>query len=359
MIRKEVQCPNCKKTISVSSDNQQVVTVICPACGLKGKVTFEQSQIYSPKTPIEDSAIEVYNLRKEYGDLVAVNNISFKVKKGEVFVFLGPNGAGKTTTVEMIESIRQPTAGTIKIFGYNTINSFDKVKERIGVLPQEFHSFERLTVIETLEFFQKLYKSRTSVGEIIDSLDLNDQENKLYMNLSGGLKQRVGVAISLVNNPDIIFLDEPTTGLDPKARREVWDVIASLRNKGKTVFLTTHYMEEAEYLADHVGIIHKGNIIAEGSVEELINKYGEGSILDIKNCKTKDAVDILIDNGFKAKKSGNGDIAVKIDHKERVLEVLSILRHEAIDYDALDIRRSNLEEVFLHLTGAKLSEEEE
>jgi len=167
----------------------------------------------------------------------------------------------------------------------------------------------------------------------------------------------VGVAISLVNDPDIVFLDEPTTGLDPKARREVWEVIASLRDKGKTVFLTTHYMEEAEYLADHIAIIHKGNIIAEGSLDELINKYGQGSILHIKKCKTKDVVDMLKERDFDASKKKNGDIAVKIEHKDRVLEVLSILRHECADYDSIDIRRSNLEEIFLHLTGSRLSEE--
>ena len=127
------------------------------------------------------------------------------------------------------------------------------------------------------------------------------------MNLSGGLKQRVGVAISLVNDPDIIFLDEPTTGLDPKARREVWEVIAGLRDSGKTIFLTTHYMEEAEYLADHIAIIHKGKIIAEGTLEDLISKYGQGSILHIKNCKTKEVVDILQENGFNAFKEGNGE----------------------------------------------------
>jgi len=189
-------------------------------------------------------------------------------------------------------------------------------------------------------------------------MDLKDQENKLYMNLSGGLKQRVGVAIALVNDPEIVFLDEPTTGLDPKARREVWDVIASLRNKGKTVFLTTHYMEEAEYLADHIAIIHKGNIIAEGSLAELIDKYGQESILHIKNCKTKEIVDVLKERDYNASLGQNGDIQVKIDHKERVLEVLSLLRHECAEYDSIDIRRSNLEEVFLHLTGSKLSEED-
>ena len=352
MIAKKVQCPKCGHIITSSGNPGEVVKVTCPSCGTNGKITFK-------KTILDDgnAAIEVFELRKVYGDLVAVNNISFSVKKGEVFAFLGPNGAGKTTTVEMIESIRQPTAGKVKILGKDIKTSFDDVKEKIGILPQEFHSFERLTVRETLEFFSKLYKKRAKIDDIIDAMDLKDQENKLYMNLSGGLKQRVGVAISLVNDPEIVFLDEPTTGLDPKARREVWEVIASLRNKGKTVFLTTHYMEEAEYLADRITIIHKGNIIAQGSLDELINKYGDGSILHIKDCKTKEAVDILKENDFDAFKERNGDIGVRIENKERVLEILSILRHECVEYDSIDIRRSNLEEVFLHLTGARLSEE--
>ena len=350
MIQKTVSCPNCGKSTTIFGQPGEVKKVACSSCFSEGKVTF-------PKA-ISDTgaAIEVSNLRKVYDELVAVNNISFSVKKGVVFAFLGPNGAGKTTTVEMIENIREPTEGIIKILGNNIKTSFDAVKEKIGILPQEFHSFERLTVRETLDFFSKLYKKRASIDDIIEAMDLCDQENKLYMNLSGGLKQRVGVAISLVNDPDIIFLDEPTTGLDPKARREVWTVISGLRNRGKTVFLTTHYMEEAEYLADHIAIIHKGNIIAEGSLEELINKHGEGSVLHIKDCKTKEAVKFLKDEGFNAYKESNGDIAVKIEHKDRVLEILSILRHECVEYDSIDIRRSNLEEVFLHLTGARLSE---
>ena len=351
MAEKKVQCPKCSKVITSSGNPGEIVKITCPSCGTQGKVTF--SKIISDG----NAAIEVTNLRKVYGDLVAVNDISFSVRRGDVFAFLGPNGAGKTTTVEMIESIRQPTAGNIKILGRDIESSFNEVKEIIGVLPQEFHSFERLTVRETLDFFSKFYKKQASIDEIIEAMDLKDEENKLYMNLSGGLKQRVGVAIALVNDPEIIFLDEPTTGLDPKARREVWEVIAGLKNKGKTVFLTTHYMEEAEYLADRITIIHKGKIVAEGTLNDLINRYGAGTILDIKNCSTKEAVDILKNSGFNATKQGNGDIAVKIDHKDRVLEILSILRHECIEYDSIDIRRSNLEEVFLHLTGARLSEE--
>ena len=352
MAEKTVKCPNCSKIMTSSGKPGEVVKVTCPSCGTIGKVTFKKS------LPTDgEVAIEAYDLKKVYGDIVAVNGISFSVRKGEVFAFLGPNGAGKTTTVEMIESIREPTAGTIKILGENIATSFNKIKEKIGILPQEYISFDRLTVRETLEFYSKLYKRRANIDVIIGAMDLKGEANKLYMNLSGGLKQRVGVAISLVNDPEIVFLDEPSTGLDPKARREVWEVIASLREEGKTVFLTTHYMEEAEYLADHIAIIHKGNIIAEGSLDELINKYGQASILQIKNCKTKNVVDILKGRNFDARKKKNGDITVKIDHKDRVLEILSILRHECAEYEGIDIHRPNLEEVFLHLTGSRLSEE--
>jgi ABC-2 type transport system ATP-binding protein len=254
----------------------------------------------------------------------------------------------------MIESIRIPTGGQIKILGNDIAHSFNQVKQQIGILPQEFRSFERLTVRETLDYYSKLYEKRANIDSILQAMDLTGHENKLYGKLSGGLKQRVGVAVSLVNDPDIIFLDEPTTGLDPKARREVWHVIANLRDKGKTIFLTTHYMEEAEFLADHIAIIHQGNIIAEGSLEELIDEYGKGNILRIKGCNRSETSKILNEKGYMVISEGNGDIAVSIDHKDRVLEVLSQLRHECIEYDSIDIRRSNLEEVFLTLTGASL-----
>jgi len=350
MIEKKVRCPKCGKILACSGNPGEILKITCPACKTSGKVSFKKT------IKTSDVAIEVSHLKKIYNDLIAVNEISFHVKKGEVFAFLGPNGAGKTTTVEMIESIRQPTSGDIELFGKNIKTSFNDVKDKIGILPQEFHSFEKLTVRETLKYFSTLYKKSANIDEIITAMELQNEANKLYKNLSGGLKQRVGVAISLVNDPDIIFLDEPTTGLDPKARREVWEVIASLRNKGKTIFLTTHYMEEAEYLADHIAIIHKGKIIAEGSLDELIDKYGEGSLLRIKNCASKNTINILKKRGFEAFTEGNGGIAVKITYKERVLEILSILKNECINYSSVDIRRSNLEEIFLKLTGSKLRE---
>ena len=351
MIEKRVQCPKCHTILNCKGNPGEIVKVKCSSCGTLGKVTFKMT------VPSDEVAIEVSNLKKVYGNLVAVDGISFHVKKGEVFAFLGPNGAGKTTTVEMIESIRVPTEGSINILGKDVKTSFNEVKEKIGILPQEFHSYERLTVRETLAYFSKLYEKRADIDQILQIMDLTDHKKMLYRNLSGGLKQRVGVAISLVNDPEIIFLDEPTTGLDPKARREVWSVISGLKKRGKTVFLTTHYMEEAEHLADHIAIIHKGKIIAEGSLDELIQKYGTGAFLHIKKCSDINSVEILKERGFFATSEGNGDISIKIDYKEKVLEVLAELRHACIDYDSIDIRRSNLEEVFLNLTGAKLSEE--
>ena len=354
MVTKQFQCPKCGTISSYSGNLGERCIVYCPSCHLRGRVTFTRGFAGGRR----DIAIEVTNLKKVYGDLIAVNSISFRVKKGEIFAFLGPNGAGKTTTVEMIESIRETTAGSIYILGKDIKKDFDAVKESIGILPQEFHSFERLTIRETLQYFSKLYKKNADIDAILQAMDLRSHQKQLYRNLSGGLKQRVGVAIALVNDPEIVFLDEPTTGLDPKARREVWEVIAGLRNRGKTVFLTTHYMEEAEYLADHIAIIHEGKIIAEGTLNDLIEKYGKGSILHIKECKDSTVIDLLTDKGFRATSKNNGDIAVHIEHKDRVLEVLSFLRHECVDYESIDIRRSNLEEVFLHLTGRKLSEDE-
>lgn len=348
-MQKQVKCPSCQHVFAVTGSPGEIIKISCPECLTVGKVTF------SGKPSIE-RAIQVTNLRKEYGSIIAVNSISFSVNKGEVFAFLGPNGAGKTTTVEMIESIRKPTNGSITLFGHDISTSFHLVKNRIGILPQEFHSFERLTIRETLQYFSSLFEKQADIDEIISAMNLEDDEQKFYKELSGGLKQRVGVAISLVNDPDIVFLDEPTTGLDPKARREVWDVIANLRNKGKTVFLTTHYMEEAEYLADHIAIIHKGNIIAEGSLDDLIQKHGKGSILKFTKIDFDMIYEALTPAGFEVKKANDQGAFVTITYKDQVLEVLSLLRTNAVEYDTIDIHRPNLEELFLQLTGARLRE---
>jgi ABC-2 type transport system ATP-binding protein len=302
--------------------------------------------------------IEVENLVKVYGDVRAVDGISLKIKKGEIFAFLGPNGAGKTTTVEIIETIRTPTKGTIRVMDMDVAKEINKIKKVIGVLPQEFSSFDKLNVRETIEFYANLYKSHISVDKLLKLMDIEEHAKKLYQYLSGGLKQRVGIAVALVNDPEVIFLDEPTTGLDPQARREVWRVIAELKEKGKTVFLTTHYMEEAEELADHVAIIHRGKIIAEGTVDELIEEYGSGLCLTFKD-GDGGLFRTLKTMGYKIKERKNHDVSISIKDKDELINLLGTLKIKNMRYKEINVRRSNLEEVFLKLTGEKLRGGEE
>ncbi|MFO8132923.1 MAG: ABC transporter ATP-binding protein [Thermoplasmatota archaeon] len=300
-------------------------------------------------------AIEVEHLTKTYGDVTAVDDISFTVEEGAVFAFLGPNGAGKTTTVEIIEMIRSADSGTIRVLGRDITLQPAAIKENIGVLPQEFQSFERLTVRETITYFARLYRRHADIDRIIDLMDLRHKENDLYRTLSGGLKQRVGVGIALVNDPDIVFLDEPTTGLDPRARRDVWNAIAGLREEGKTVFLTTHYMEEAEYLADHIAIIHRGRIVAEGSLDDLIQGHGGKTVLSIRGTKTDEVMTVLQNKGYDPR-ARDSTVEVKIEKKDAVIDILFHLREQGTYYREVDIKHSDLEDVFLNITGASLGE---
>mgnify|MGYP005853731629 CR=1 FL=1 len=234
-----------------------------------------------------ECVISVNQLVKKYGDLKAVDGVSFEVKAGEVFSLVGPNGAGKTTTVEILECLRSKTSGEVRVLGMDVDSESGKIKRRVGVLPQDFNSFDLLTVKENIEFFGGMYDTRLDPDQLIRTVDLADKRDEYFKNLSGGLKQRVGVAIAMVNDPDIIFLDEPTTGLDPKARREVWEVIRGLRERGKTVILTTHYMEEAEMLSDRVGIIDHGKFIALGSPRQIIDRFGTGSLCTVFGADAK------------------------------------------------------------------------
>jgi len=303
-------------------------------------------------------AIEVDSLVKKYGDLTAVDSISFTINKGEIFSFLGPNGAGKTTTVEVLECLRKPTSGRAYVLGFDISKDQDEIKKRIGVLPQEFNTFDSLTVRENLRYFAGMFGSSVDIDSLIKLVDLEDKRNEQYKKLSGGLKQRLGVAMALVNNPEVVFLDEPTAGLDPKARHEVWKVIRGLKKQGKTVFLTTHYMEEAEALSDTVTIIHKGKIVATGTPEELITRYGQRNLLILRN--TDEAAIPLVETlGLEASfDSDAGDVKVTLDHSSDVSEIVRALTLKQIVFGELQLRRSSLEDVFLNLTGEKLMEEE-
>jgi ABC-2 type transport system ATP-binding protein len=303
-----------------------------------------------------DQAIEVEKLTKRYGDFLAVNDITFNVRKGGVFAFLGPNGAGKTTTVEIIETIRTPTSGKVRLLGMDVTKKKRDIVPRIGVLPQEFSSFDRITVRETIQYYSRLFCCRnTDVDGLIELANLKDKSKEQFKNLSGGLKQRLGIAIALVNDPEVVFLDEPTTGLDPRARREVWKVLLGLKKKGKTVFLTTHYMEEAELLADTVAIISKGKIVAMGSPDALIESNANYLGLTLKSVD-ENVFGIVRKMGFEPVHDNHNGIKVRVEHPDDVHKVLNAIKDAGASFLGLDVRKPNLEEVFLKLTGEALRE---
>lgn len=302
----------------------------------------------------DDSAIVVERLAKYYGDLKAVNDVSFTVMKGEVFAFLGPNGAGKTTTVEIIETLRTPTSGTVRVLGMDVTKHKRDIIPRIGVLPQGFSSFDRITVRESIQFYCRLFGGKTAdVDGLMDLTNLRDKRDVQFNKLSGGLKQRLGIAIALVNDPEVVFLDEPTTGLDPHARRAVWDVLQGLKRKGKVVFLTTHYIEEAELLADTVAIISKGKLVAIGAPGELIERNADYMCLTLKSADAK-ALETIRTLHFEPLQDSSGTIKVRVKHPDDVQEILSAIKLAGLPLSGLDVRKPNLEEVFLGLTGEEL-----
>lgn len=303
-----------------------------------------------------EHVIEVENLTKRYGELLAVNGVSFAVRKGEVFAFLGANGAGKTTTVEIIETIRTPTSGKVRLLGMDVTKKKRDLVHRIGVLPQGFTSFDRITVRETIQYYSRLFGSENAaVDGLIDLADLKDKTHEQFKNLSGGLKQRLGIAVALVNDPEILFLDEPTTGLDPRARRDVWKVLLGLKNKGKTIFLTTHYMEEAEFLADRVAIISKGKIVAMDSPGNLIESNANYLVLTLQSVDER-AFAIIRKIGFDPTHDNHHNIKVRLGRADDVQKILSAIQAAGATFLGLDVRKPSLEEVFLKLTGETLHE---
>src|ERR1700681_3817401 len=220
------------------------------------------------------AVIQVSKVCKTYGATVAVDEVSFEVQDGEIFGLIGPNGAGKTTTMECIEGLRTPDHGTISVLGLDPFRQVYKLQERIGVQLQQAQLQKRIKVWEAVDLWASLYRKNAVDGErLLEQLGLSDKRNAWFMNLSGGQKQRLFIALALINDPEVVFLDELTTGLDPQARRAIWDLVRGIRDRGKTVFLTTHLMEEAERLCDRVAIIEYGKIIDIGSPEELVGRH--------------------------------------------------------------------------------------
>ena len=301
----------------------------------------------------QNIVINIEGLTKTYDEFIAVNEISFDVNKGEVFALLGPNGAGKTTTVEIIECLKTPDNGKVEIFGINLKdkNKQKEIKRKIGVMPQNFNAFDWLTVKENLDYFRNLYDSNISVEELIDRIGLAKKTDSMYKTLSGGMKQRVGIAISLINEPELLFLDEPTAGLDPQARRETWNLIKKLKQEGKTIFLTTHYMEEAQELSDRILIIIEGKIVASGSPSELIENYGGNKSIILKNCDRN----ILEKKNIQYEIDTESQIHIIFDNNDQLFKILAAVTDDP--NVEIEIKKPNLDEAFLNLTGRRINDE--
>jgi ABC-2 type transport system ATP-binding protein len=301
-------------------------------------------------------AIEVVDLRKRYGAVQAVDGISFTVRRGEVFGMLGPNGAGKTTTVEIIEGLRPADGGRVLVLGHDVARQPRAVKERIGVQLQTPALLPRLTVAELVALFASFYRTARSPDEVIALVGLEESRDRLAGTLSGGQTQRLSIALALVNRPDIVFLDEPTTGLDPQARVSLWDLIERVRAEGTTVVLTTHYMEEAERLCDRVAIVDRGRIVALDAPRALIAEHFQETAITFRLAGVTSA-ELAGLNGVRQVHTENGEITLyTTDVPATMAALLALVRAHNAPLEGLYVRGATLEDVFLKLTGRHLRE---
>lgn len=303
--------------------------------------------------------IECEHLTKSYGDLIAVNEVSFSVEEGEIFGLVGPNGAGKTTLIEMIESLRTPDSGSIRVLGMDPTREADNLQERIGVQLQTTSIQPNIKVKEALNLFASFYlHPHDNPEELLKTLSLEDKANSRFKKLSGGQQQRVAIALALVNKPEVLFFDEITTGLDPQARRNMWELVENIRKEGKTVFLTTHYMEEAEKLCDRVGIIDYGKIIALDTPRGLIDNLGADSRVTF-SIEGQD-VDASMFEGIGAvsrvERVEDGFVLYTSDENAALQELVRLADRRKFRLSSLRIENPNLDDVFLTLTGREIRE---
>jgi len=302
------------------------------------------------------SVIEVRNLRKTYGTLVAVDDVSFEVNEGEIFGMVGPNGAGKTTTIECIEGLRRPDKGSVKLLRMDPSEKRRAIANHIGVQLQESALPPRLRVAEALDLFASFYERRADAEELLDILGLTEKRSSAFGELSGGQKQRLFIALALINRPKIVFFDELTTGLDPQARRSMWDLVRQIREQGCTVFLTTHFMEEAERLCDRVLIIDRGQIVALDTPEAMIRSLGAENRL-VFTIPENQAAPPLTDLPQVQRVEQFGERVVVYGHGERFASsVVYALEEAGVDFLDLRTEQPSLEDVFLSLTGQEIRE---
>jgi len=306
-------------------------------------------------TTSSDPVVRVRGLTKRYGDIEAVAGIDFDVARGEVFGLLGPNGAGKTTTVEILEGLRAPDGGEVSVLGLDVAQDAAALKPRIGVSLQTAAMYPKLTVTELIDLFRSFYPKSRSTDELIDMLELGERRTAQSQILSGGQRQRLAVALALVNDPELVFLDEPTTGLDPAARRSLWDLVRRLQADGRSVLLTTHYMEEAEILCDRIAIMDHGRILEMGTVDELVSKRFQERAVQFDQLDGLSADDLAGLPGVSSVKEDDGATLVYTrDVGPTIGALLALADARGLEPKNLGIRRATLEDVFLDLTGRAL-----
>jgi ABC-2 type transport system ATP-binding protein len=307
-------------------------------------------------------AVSARGLVKRYGDVVAVDGIDFVARRGTCLGVLGPNGAGKTTTIEILEGLKEPDAGEVEVLGRRWKDDPRGIQERIGVQLQETEFQEKITVFELLRLFRSFYRQGRDVEEVVKTVGLEEKRDARVKALSGGQRQRLAVGCALLNEPDILFLDEPSTGLDPHARRRLWDIVESFKSNGGTVVLTTHYMEEAERLADDLIIVDHGRVIARGSPAEIIASLGAESMVRFSlagtdpRSLTEQELHGL--DGVRSARYSGAEITLSVVHTQAVISGLfDLIDQRDLELEDLNTHRPTLEEVFVSLTGKHLQDE--
>jgi ABC-2 type transport system ATP-binding protein len=304
-----------------------------------------------------DIALECTGLVKRYGDVVAVDGLDLTIEVGECFGLLGPNGAGKTTTVEILEGLNEPDGGVVRVLGRPWSDDPRGLRERIGIQLQETQLSEKLTVLETISLFRSFYAKGLAPREVMKIVQLEDKETSWVRKLSGGQKQRLSLAAALVGDPEVLFLDEPTTGLDPQARRQVWDVITDAKSRGGTVLLTTHYMEEAERLCDRIAIVDRGKVIALDTPAGLIARLGAEHVLEIETVRPPDLARLQGLTDVQDVRLDGPIVSLTVREVHRAVPaLLTELAAQSIELTRLTTHHATLEDVFVAMTGRHLRE---
>jgi ABC-2 type transport system ATP-binding protein len=305
------------------------------------------------------AALRVRNLRKTYKDVVAVDGLDLEILSGECFGLLGPNGAGKTTTIEICEGLTEADSGDVEVLGLRWSSDAARLRQKLGIQLQETQLAEKLTVYETLRLFRSFFKQGPGAEEAIRVVQLEEKRDARVGGLSGGQKQRLALACALVGDPDFLFLDEPTTGLDPQARRQLWDLIEEFKAAGRTILLTTHYMEEAERLCGRVAIMDHGKTIAQGTPRELIASIGVEHVVEFSvGNALPDLARVRAMEGVRDVRSENGSVLLQVTELHKAVPgLLDELGRQGIPLTELRTHSATLEDVFVHLTGRHLRDE--